>query len=320
MKWPSLKTFDRGLLAKTPEGRSLAASYLTTRLFIGLIGAALPVVLILLDWNYFADDGGKVIQTSLSAYYHTPARDVFVGGLITIGVLLLTYMAGRLWTWDFILSGLAGLCVLVVALLPTGRPNLADEDEDCVVRPGIPTGCTALQQKYGEHHISDIHLGFAIAFITLLCLLTLLFAVRERVFKKRFTKRARVYLVCSLFMVLAGLWALLGKTISISILDRNLHFTPFYVTEIVSVYAFSIAWFVAGFEFWRWIGLPFAPPPVDTESSSPVPSPSKEGSGGAAQGVPEPEGQLRESADPDDAPLAPMGKPAAGEAERVDPL
>lgn len=38
---------------------------------------------------------GVQVRGSISAYYHTSMRDLFVGGLTVVGFMLLTYMAGR---------------------------------------------------------------------------------------------------------------------------------------------------------------------------------------------------------------------------------
>src|SRR3972149_18876 len=67
--------------------QSLLISTLTLRRAIGLIGAAFPFVMaaggLLL--------GAREILDSISAYYHTGMRDIFVGALSAIGIFLLCY-------------------------------------------------------------------------------------------------------------------------------------------------------------------------------------------------------------------------------------
>ena len=68
-----------------PNG-SLVLSYLGLRKAVGIIGTALPFVLafgkILLE--------GPGIQNSISSYYHTGMRDVFVGSLCAIAGFLMS--------------------------------------------------------------------------------------------------------------------------------------------------------------------------------------------------------------------------------------
>ena len=56
-------------------------------------------------------------QTSISAYYYTPVRAVFVGALIAIGTCLIT-LKGNSGSEDVLLN-LAGMFAPVVALVPT---------------------------------------------------------------------------------------------------------------------------------------------------------------------------------------------------------
>src|SRR5712671_5197551 len=92
---------------------SLVISYLALRKAVGIIGIALPFVLafgkILLD--------GPGIQSSVSAYYYTGMRDVFVGSLCAIAVFLMSYRGYE--RKDDIAGDLACVFALGVALLPT---------------------------------------------------------------------------------------------------------------------------------------------------------------------------------------------------------
>ena len=63
-------------------------TYFALRKAIGLIGMALPFVLMLGNYLFF---DGNVILPSISQYYHSPMRDVFVGGLISIASFLFFY-------------------------------------------------------------------------------------------------------------------------------------------------------------------------------------------------------------------------------------
>ncbi|MFF0342550.1 hypothetical protein [Kribbella sp. NPDC004875] len=76
---------------------------------IVLLGAALVI-----EWS---KTDPHCLQTSISAYYYTPVRAIFVGGLITIGVCMVV-LKGNTESEDILLN-VAGILALVVALVPT---------------------------------------------------------------------------------------------------------------------------------------------------------------------------------------------------------
>ncbi|MFJ7216829.1 DUF998 domain-containing protein [Amycolatopsis sp. NPDC098790] len=92
---------------------TLVHSYLFLRRAIGLIGLALPFVLIL---GKQLVDGGD-LAGSLSAYYYTDLRNVFVGAMCAAGVFLLAYYGHDFA--DNVASSVAGLGAIGLALFPT---------------------------------------------------------------------------------------------------------------------------------------------------------------------------------------------------------
>lgn len=60
-------------------------------------------------------------QRSLSAYYYTPVRSVFVGALVAIGVGLIALKGNT--DWEDLLLNLAGACAPVVAFVPYSHPG-----------------------------------------------------------------------------------------------------------------------------------------------------------------------------------------------------
>src|SRR3989304_3888454 len=99
--------------------RSLIISYLTLRKTIGLLGTALPFVLSLGALILFQTG----IQSSISSYYHTDMRDVFVGTLCVIGVFLLSYKGYE--RTDDIAGDLGCVFAVGVALFPTAPDSTA---------------------------------------------------------------------------------------------------------------------------------------------------------------------------------------------------
>src|SRR5215212_5638041 len=54
-------------------------SFLIMRTLVGVLGIALPILLVLVDGVWF--DGSPFLRESLSTYYCSGARELFVGGL-----------------------------------------------------------------------------------------------------------------------------------------------------------------------------------------------------------------------------------------------
>src|SRR5215217_9747410 len=92
--------------------RTLVHSYLFLRRAIGFIGIALPFVLVL---GKLVVDGDGML-TSISGYYYSGMRDVYVGSLCAIGVFLLSYRGYGFI--DDIAADIAAAGAFGVALFP----------------------------------------------------------------------------------------------------------------------------------------------------------------------------------------------------------
>jgi hypothetical protein len=64
---------------------------------------------------------GTCFQTSISAYWYTPAQAIFVGSLIAIGVCLIALKGNT--EWEDIFLNVAGMLAPFVALVPTPGPG-----------------------------------------------------------------------------------------------------------------------------------------------------------------------------------------------------
>ncbi len=178
-----LQTFDREAAAKNPAAEAFIKSYLGMRLAIGLLGVLLPVLLVVVDWLFI--EARRPIRGSMSAYYHSSARDVFVGGLIATGLFLITYMSAKRRTYDYVLSTAGGVLVMIVALCPTTRSGselgvkgFKPSGDSCEKYVGPPL-CNGFQKAWGEGTVGHIHQICAGTFVALLVLLCLVFALRE---------------------------------------------------------------------------------------------------------------------------------------------
>jgi hypothetical protein len=221
------------------------------RLVVGILGVALPLVFIIGEAFFLR--GGVHVRGSISAYYHTPMQDIFVGGLCVIGFLLATYMAGEWRSFDFWASLIAGLAVLGVVYFPTTRSGLPAGAPACGSVPE-PPGCSTVEQALGEHQTAVIHGACAIVFILFLAVMSFLFATSELAPKqdppkppgglmpKAFKNRVLfwIHTSCALVILAAGAWAFAGAGIW--------ELTPLYIGEVAAIWAFGISWIIAGID------------------------------------------------------------------------
>ena len=199
----------------------LVRSYLFLRRSVGIIGVALPLVLII----------GKIIlespgiSGSISAYYYSVMRDVFVGSLWAIGIFLICYRYDFL---DDFASTLAGICAIGVSLFPT-TPDV---------------GATQRQTAIGLAHGS-----FAACFFLILALMVIFLFRRTDQDNPTPRKQQRntVYLFCGIAIlacvVIAAL-LLFVPNLPVTPWLRPLH--PIFWLETLSIFAFGFAWFVKG--------------------------------------------------------------------------
>lgn len=160
---PELTTPDRREQTSTLAGDRYLRSYLIMRLAIGVLGIALPIVLIIVELAVLAGDG---VRTSLSAYYHSGMRDVFVGTLCATAVFLITYKVAEA-NLDNTLSSLAGIAAFGVAVFPTSLPL------------GSSSVLTPWQERIGEQATARIHYISAALFIVFLAAISYFFGRRE---------------------------------------------------------------------------------------------------------------------------------------------
>src|ERR687898_3135634 len=157
--WPDVAVQPR---VTAPRSERYVRSYLIMRVTVGALGIALPVLLVLGEPLLF--DGQPFPRGSLSAYYYSGVREVFVGTLCAIGVFLVTYKVAER-SRENRLSIYAGAAAIVVALFPTGKPGRG-------VTP------TPLQVRFGEPTVEWIHFGAAGVFIASLAVISFYFSRR----------------------------------------------------------------------------------------------------------------------------------------------
>lgn len=111
---------------RTVDPKDARKSYNYLRL--GLVGSACLLTISVI-WEYWAT-GWRCVQTSISAYYYTPTRAIFVGVLVAIGFVLIV-IKGK--DWEDLSLNVAGLLAPVVAFVPTTNAS-----ETCYSIPPDP--------------------------------------------------------------------------------------------------------------------------------------------------------------------------------------
>jgi hypothetical protein len=206
-------------------------SFLLMRVMVGVIGIGLPFALVLIDGLWF--DGSRFPRTSLSAYYYSGVRELFVGALCATGVFLVAYKVADV-NLDNTLSVLAGIAVLGVALFPTDRPN------DRVA-------LTPLQEELGETFVAVVHYASAVVFIVALGVISYFFGKREGARPPVAGARSpgfwrAFHWACAGVIGAALLWILVTEVFGTGPAESLL------IGEAVSVWAFGVSWLWKGLE------------------------------------------------------------------------
>jgi drug/metabolite transporter (DMT)-like permease len=188
-------------------------SYLALRKAVGWTGILLPVVLLLGNSLLF---GGGFPEPSISLYYHTPMRDVLVGGLCAVALFLFFY-AGHSKV-DNYTADLAALFAIMVAWFPASEPGTG----------GI---------------INAIHfVAAALFFITLACFSLFLFTRRDDNPTPEKLKRNVVYIICGVTMLACMLLMLIYFIIT----GHSGTSSVIFWAETISLIAFGVSWLTKG--------------------------------------------------------------------------
>lgn len=197
------------------EGAAL--SYRALRTIIGGIGIGLPL---LLPVGVLLLSGAR-LPTSLSGYYYTDMRNVFVASMCVIGVFLLAYRFGPA---DNLLATIAGTAAIGLALAPTAR-NAA---------------VTGWDQVAGV-----LHLVFAATFFLALATFCLaLFTLDDGSPTPQKRQRNVVYRICGVVILLCLVLGVVAAVAFPAAVDSELR--PLFWLQSLAVLAFGIAWFVKG--------------------------------------------------------------------------
>lgn len=219
------------LTSEIHENRdTLKNTYLKLRTNIGILGISLPIIVWLIHFMLT----GEGVLDSISAYYHTEMRNVFVGILSTIGFFLLTYDPAFVdpkyrGQKDHKLGLWAGLSAILAAIFPTA-PNLSP-------------------LSISDQWFNVIHMISASLLFMLLIYFSIgLFTLGDTSDPAK-QNRNNVYIWSGIVMaasilLMAIYWGL--DYFNFDIISSLEAYSPIFWLEGVALIAFGIAWFVKG--------------------------------------------------------------------------
>jgi hypothetical protein len=184
-----------------------------------------------------AESTRVIVEGSMSAYFHTGMREVFVGSLCAIGVFLVCYKGPE--RWDKFAARIAGVSVLFVALFPTAEPSREAPGPG----EGFRDSMTIFSGPNGPDpgYVNVIHLvSAAVFFLTLAGMSIFLFTksgqTNPTVPRRR---RRRIYIGSGIVIIVALVLIAIGKLIPDSVNDG----VPFvFWFEAIAVVSFGISW------------------------------------------------------------------------------
>ena len=121
----------------TAKNSGTVFDYRALRLLVGLIAFLLPIVVSIISTSSLA---------SISASYHTEARDVFVGMLFVVSAFLWAYNGHT--TWQSRTSKIASVAAILVAILPT-TCDTCKTDIVAIIHYGAAALLSPLQSNSG---------------------------------------------------------------------------------------------------------------------------------------------------------------------------
>ncbi len=210
--------------------QDMVLSYHRVRTALGILGMALPLVLIiggLMDY--------RRIEPSISDFYHTTYRDIFVGTLCAIGVFLICYRGYGRREGDVIdddwLGTIAGVSAFGVALFPNESPT------DQIA--------TMTQNIVGIGTSPMFHYASALIFFACLAVFCLVKFPRTAN-----PGRRQIYLACGWIIILSLIGIAAASAVKIlgagPARDIVVGYGLVFWFEAIGIWAFGLSWLVKG--------------------------------------------------------------------------
>ena len=204
------------------QAQSYVISYLGLRKAIGTIGVLFPFILIF--GNMIATQQFSV-EESISDYYHTGMRDIFVACLCAMGVFLFSYRGHE--RKDDIAGDLAAIFAIGVALVPV-TPRGSVDSFDII--------------------LGYLHVLLALSYFIILiyfCLVLFKKSAPNVTPTPQKLLRNRVYTLCG-YAIIVSIVLMAIAFVLVRTQPALREIKPILWLEVVAICAFGISWFVKG--------------------------------------------------------------------------
>jgi hypothetical protein len=235
----------------------LAGAYKLVQFLIGLLAFGIGPIVAVAYWI----EGGSGLGGSISSYYNSDVRDLFVGLLFALGIMFTTYHfrpirwpkpgtaaddapagAGKYkvdYAVDNWLANAAGLAAVLLALCPTDEPPHTPECR-------VDHTCSAPHTLAG-----GLHFVWGVLLFALLVVFAL-FRFRKsggsRTDEQQKERRNRVYLICGCVMIGAIAAYALQRWQLQDVWPSWIGF----LSETVALWAFSLSWLLKS-DYLPWL-------------------------------------------------------------------
>lgn len=221
-------------------------SYNSLRKIIGWLGVSLPIILFIGGCLFAVDTKNKfiphfLIQPSISHYYYTNMREVFVGTMCAVAMFLFCYKGYK--QHDGIVANIAATSALLTALFPTNIFVLKVQSD----KPYIPAiyfdGQSNVVSFITIEHNEAIHFICATLFFLSLSYMSIfLFTITDGKTTSQKLRQNKIYRTCGIVMISSLI--VIATTMNCF---KNKNGEPItFIFETIALWAFGISWLTKG--------------------------------------------------------------------------
>jgi len=229
------------LLCVGSKGRSRSdtdvffVNYMSLRKAVGLLGSLLPFILLAVNpiAVKIVNSGCGLVPDSVSGFYYTPARNIFVGGLCALGLFLIAYVGYD--CGDRLVTDAAGVFAVGVALFPTAPSTESPPSVACQTVAAVSTR---------ETFVGDVHFVSAALMFVFLAWMAIRFTNTNKPSYSQKLLRNRIYRICAIVILACLVAAFITNFLPDSV---KAHFPWWlFLYEALAILAFGVSWFVKG--------------------------------------------------------------------------
>lgn len=229
-------TFSKVIKWFKKENESKVFSDTALRITVGLLGILLPLSLVF--YMKIRGDCNPDILPSISDYFHSPGRDVFIGVLSAVCLAFFVFKGYE--TIDEFFGKIACISCMGIMLFPT---NVCKQ-----------TGChlnIADDTLMNVLHFTSAGIFFGCLVVFSLFLFPLSYKeVEPHDMTKRMKNRKRIYMSCGIIMISCMVAIVVFSNLPDYLHNKFIQYNPTFWMETVMLSAFSFSWFTKSQYWW----------------------------------------------------------------------